>query len=1184
MARQWTTDQLTAIRDRSGTLLVSAAAGSGKTAVLVERVIRYILEDGKNIDDFLIVTFTNAAAAEMRGKITDAIMAYLTDHPGDQRMKKQLYLVHKAQITTVHAFCLSLVRENFHRLGLPPSFRIGDERETDLLRQEVLGEVLDRFYEAEHPDFRLLAQMVSDGRDDRWLERLILDFYGKLQSHARPAAYVEKLAADYDGRRISAFQTDWGNYMLGFVREMLDYSKSLMTFAADQATADGVLPYAETFEGDLQQIENIRLATESVDWDSLAEALAQTAPATLKRAPKVDKSITKPLQELRQGWKDILDQLKTQIFFCSQEEIWADNQALAPAISALLQVTQAFSECFLQAKKQKGMVDFNDLEHFAVELLTDADGKPSQLAQEMHYEEIMVDEYQDTNEAQDTIFRAVSQEESNIFMVGDVKQSIYRFRMANPMIFLAKYKLFAPIGETSERPAHKVVLSKNFRSRAGVLDGVNDLFEKVMSEAVGDVVYDADARLYCGAAYPPLPEGTDRTELCLISIPRKERGAEAEEDSAEKAEQEARYVAGRIAKMIRSGYLVSTEDRQALRPVRPSDFAILLRSRSRMGLYRRELEKVGLAAISESTGGLLACTEVEVMVSMLSVLDNPRQDIPLIGVMRSPLFRFSEEALAEIHLCRPDGNFYDALCLAAENRPDAREFLDILNRLRRLVVDLPVHQLLWQLYDETGALGRYGARPDGKARQDHLMQLLETAGSYEGQGYKGLFQFVRFLRGMQEQGKDFPLRTPAEQAEGIALMTIHKSKGLEYPIVFLADCAKRFNRTDLYENIQLHENLGVGMKCRDTKLMVQHTTAQRNAISYVRKREELSEELRVLYVAMTRAKEKLIVTAAINGLEKAIQKWAAAAAFEKLPTYAMASVQSVSDWLLAALLQHPAGKPLRELGGVFCPVDLHMSNSWQVTILKPEDIEPGIPIEKENQAQQETWAAQPELDYPYTEQITLPSKLTATGMPQTFRQEEAAEDTPETYTLRPLRRPCFQQKSGLSAAEKGTAHHLAMQFMRYENCTTYEGLQAEIQRLQELEIMTPEQCQALRPDRLWQFFQSSVAREMAQADTVWHEFKFSVLVPVTDYLPEAAAEPEDQLLLQGVMDCLYEKNGKLTILDFKTDHLTPMNRQERLEKHKQQLAVYRRAAIEIFDLPVEKSVLYYFDRGETVIL
>ncbi len=1183
MARPWTTDQLTAITDRAGTLLVSAAAGSGKTAVLVERVIRYILEDGKDIDDFLIVTFTNAAAAEMRGKITDAIMGYLSEHPADQRMKKQLYLVHKAQITTVHAFCLSLVRENFHRLGLSPSFRIGDERETDLLRQEVLQELLDRWYEKEDPGFGLLSHMVSDNRDDRGLERLILDFYAKLQSHARPEKFLNKLAQDYDGRRVPALKTDWGNYVLSFVREMLSYSQSMMTFAVQQAEADGVTPYVETFEGDLKQIQNLLYRTEEGDWDTLAENLAQTVPATLKRASKVDQSITKPLQELRAIWKDILEQLQSQFFFCSQEEIWQDNDTLAPAIQALLQVTQDFSQSFLQAKRNRGLVDFNDLEHFVVELLTDPEGNPTQLAQEIHYEEIMVDEYQDTNEAQDTIFRAVSEKEGNIFMVGDVKQSIYRFRMANPMIFLAKYKLFESVEKASEGQPRKVVLSKNFRSREAVLEGVNFLFKQVMSEPVGDVVYDRAAWLYCGAAYPPLAPGEGKTEFCVLDIPRKSK--DSGEDSPEKAELEAQYVACRIAEMIREGYPVSTEDRTGLRPVRPSDFAILLRSRSRMALYRRELEKVGLAALSESTEGLLACTEVEVMVSLLSILDNPRQDILLIGVMRSPLFRFTEEQLAEIRLCRRDGDFYDALCLAAESRTDARDFLNTLNRLRRTAVDAPVHQLLWQLYDETGALGRYGARPDGKARQDHLMQLFEIASSYEGQGYKGLFQFVRFLRGMREQGKDFPLRTAAEQAEGVALMTIHKSKGLEYPIVFLSDCAKRFNRRDLYENVQLHENLGVGIKCRDVKLWTQHTTAQRNAISYVRKREELSEELRVLYVAMTRAKEKLIVTGAVTGLAKAVAKWAAAVSFDPFPTYAMASVQSVSDWLIAALLKHPAGAPLREIGQVFCPIDFKAADSWFVTLLKPEDIHQGPYVGRAEQEAEETLKAQPEVDYPYEMLTALPSKLTATGMPQTFRQQEAAEETQAVYEFQPLRRPRFQQeKRGLTSAEKGVAHHLAMQFMRYENCGTREGLLAEIHRLRELEIMTPEQCDALKPDRLWGFFQSSICREMKRAANIWHEFKFSVLVPVTDYLPEAVTEASDQLLLQGVMDCLYEKEGKLTILDFKTDWLTPENRRERLEAHKRQLSVYRRAAQEIFEQPVEKCVLYYFASGEMIIL
>lgn len=1183
MAANWTPDQLTAIKDRGGTLLVSAAAGSGKTAVLVERVIRYILEDGKNIDEFLIVTFTNAAATEMKGKITEAIMQYMIEHPADLRMKKQLYLIHKAQITTVHSFCLNLVRENFNRLDLSPNFRIADERETEILRQEVLETLLDTFYEKAEPGFLLLSNMVSGDRDDRRLVRLVLNLYDKTQSHARPQKYLDKLQTDYTGELVSPAETDWGNHIFTITREMLCYSQDILKLALAQAEEDGVLPYyGEAFSDDLKQIENLLKKGQKPDWDEMREAICKIAPKKLKRASKVDKSITKPLQDLRQIWKDILGKLRKEFYFCSEEEILEDRSQLAPAVCALLQVTGEFSSAFLLEKRKRRIVDFNDLEHFAVELLTEPDGNPTALAKEIHYEAIMVDEYQDTNEAQDTIFRAVSDEEKNIFMVGDVKQSIYRFRMANPMIFLSKYKKFPLVDQVKAGQFHKIILSKNFRSRKEVLDSVNYLFAHVMSEQVGDVIYDDAASLYCGADYPAQPAGVCRTEFCAIDIPRKSR--DEEEDSPEKAVLEARYVAARISHMLCDGFQVSNKERSGLRRVTPSDFAILLRSRSKMHLYQKELERVGLSVISETTEGLLACTEVEVMVSLLSVIDNPRQDIPLIGVLRSPLFGFTEKRLAEIRLCREEGDFYDALISASEKMEDAADFLERLNQMRTRSVDLPVHQLLWQLYDQTGALGLYGASPDGKLRQDHLMQLFEIADHYEGQGYKGLFRFVRFLYGMQEQGKDFPIRSQAEKQEGISVMTIHKSKGLEYPVVFLADCAKKFNMTDLYENVQLHENLGIGMKCRDIKRMTEHTTVQRNAIAKVRRRENLSEEMRVLYVAMTRAKEKLIVTGAFSGLEGILKKWAVAAAFSELPSYAISSVQSMGEWLLAALLKHPNGSELQAYAGVQCPLYSKEKESWKVHIIKPEEIAVGPYAREIHREEEREITACPEFIYPYEELTKLPSKLTATGIRNTFRSEEAAEDTPMASSFT-MRRPRFDlEEKGLTAAEKGIAHHLAMQFMRYENCGDEDGIRREIQRLREQEILTTAQCDAIVIPKLLGFFQSPLYGEMRQADRIWHEFKFSVLVPVTDYVPQIKTSQEDRILLQGVVDCMYENNEKITILDFKTDHLTHGNREDRITAHKQQIGVYKRAVEEIFHLFVEKCALYYFDGGEIIIL
>ena len=1179
---QWTIDQTTAITNRGGALLVSAAAGSGKTAVLVERVLHWLtdMECPINIDQLLLVTFTQAAAAEMRGRISAALRDAIAKNPQDTRLRRQLFLIHRAKITTVHSLCLSLIREQAVKLGVAPDFRLMDEEEGELLRLAVLEDVLEEAYAQGDEEFLALCELLNGGRDDSKLSYVILETWEKIQAHPDPIAFLEQIKQSL---LAEGMDTPHGKVLLEQATLAVEYGIGFLKMALDKMAGIDELydTYLPTFTSDLNQAERLLDALRGGDWDSALEAARAVSPQRLKAARKFeDKDLLEELKALREEWKTVAKTICEKWLTITSTEASKDRALTAPALSALIAIVKAFDQAFSAAKRGKNIADFGDLEHFAIRLLYE-NGEPSALAKALseNYVEIAVDEYQDTNAVQDAIFRALSKDQSNLFFVGDVKQSIYGFRLADPSIFLKKYHSFIDAEQAKNNQPRRVILGENFRSRAVVLESCNQLFSAVMGKMVGDIIYTEREALHPGADFPESGHPRYKTEVLLLDTAM----LEAEDD--DKTVLEARLVAQRIQTLLEEGFPIADKETQQLRPVAPGDIVILMRSPgAKAKIYLTELERIGIPAAAGERGGLLCTVEVGVIVSLLSVIDNPRQDVDLIGVMRSPLFGFAEQELAEIRLVNPDVSFYDALQQAQESFEKVENFLQRFMFWRDFACDQPVYRLIWQIYEETNALGLYGALPNGTQRQSNLLTFFERARVFESQNAQGLFSFVRFLRGIQETGNDFPSAGAESVENAVRIMSIHKSKGLEFPIVIVADCAKTFNEMDLREPILMHQDLGFGSKCRDMERGIQYDTTERMAVSVVQRKEMVSEELRILYVALTRAKEKLILTAASGTLTSSLKKWAQLASLDSLPQYAMGAVRSPLAWIITPLLSSPCMRKLREIYDLYVPERANAdNNTFTVRVLLPEDLREPTSIEPISFTEPDTtgYVVQPDLSYPCACLTELPSKLTATGIGRGYRAAEAAEETPPPRHEITLRAPLFAKlNQPLTPAEVGTAHHLFMQFCDFSAAHTREGIRDEIIRLAKNNILTDEQASSVDILKIERFFASDLYQSVIAPNPIRREFKFSVLAPAQKYFPEAACAPEETILLQGVIDCLIETPDGLIILDFKTDRISEKSISKRAERYRNQMNAYTFAAEEIFSRPVLRRILYFFSIGQ----
>ena len=1173
-----TPDQRKAVEDRGGSLLVSAAAGSGKTKVLVERLFRYILEEQCAVDDFLIITYTKAAAAELRGKIAAELSRRVAEQPDNAHLRRQLFRVYQANIKTVDAFCAALLRENVYRLppidghALTPDFRVLDEQEADMVKQRVLERALEDFYAGMDDQRRQLAETLGAGRDDRALETLVLELHRKLQSHPYPLQWLEQVRRDWESPPDDLGQSPYGQVIMADAAAKADFWAGLLEQETDAITDEAVAAaYADRLTETATQLRALSAA--QGDW----EAMAAIRPAFRRMGAVKGENVEKEhLQAVVKRCKDALKKLSAP-FDTAQAEHLADLAAMAPAMLALADLTADFTRRYQSEKARRNAMDFSDQEHYAIELLLTDDGQPTDLARQVagRYREIMVDEYQDANDVQNCIFTAVSRQEQNLFTVGDVKQSIYRFRLADPTIFLRKYNAYVSAAEAEDGQPRKVLLSQNFRSRQSVLDGCNAVFRSIMSRRMGEIDYGPAEQLNFGATYYP-PRGDTAAEFHLIDV------ADTEDEHFDRGMVEARFVAGRIRRMLDEGYAVSDGD--GLRPCTPEDFVILMRSpRSRLKAFTAALAEKNIPCAADESSDFFAAVEIAVVWSLLQVIDNPRQDVPLISVLRSPLFGFSPDRLAAIRALQKDGDYYDALLL--DEGEDTQDFLRTLDSLRAAARDETVDDLLWHIYDACRCLAVFGAMPGGRARRDNLVAFYTYARQLSAAGKKSLFDFVSHLRTLLENG-DAPDLSTRQSAGGVRIMSIHKSKGLEFPIVFLCDLSKRFDPRDVQEPVLVHPELGLGTERVDRDRRIRYDTVSKTAVALQLQRESKSEEMRILYVAMTRPQEKLIAVDCLRNGRKRVADLAAMAGVPS-PPEAVASGRCLGDWLLLPLLCTAPGAKLCQWAGAPSPALTAEDGGWQVYLWENPTAAASAPV-GDGVVLPDSASAPPfdsaplEWAYGHARAAVTPGKVTATQLKGRAIDEEIAQGAPTRRRAVLFEKPRFLRESaGMTAAERGTAVHAVMQYISFRTPPTAEAVAHEVEALAQRRLLTSQQAAAVDCAMVARFLASPLAERIRRAGHVWREYRFTLLTDAALYDPRVAGE---ELMLQGVVDCAFETPEGLVVVDFKTDRVTAEQQAQRAEGYRPQLEAYALALGQVLEKEVSEKLLYFFHTNSTVKL
>ncbi len=1204
MAFPLTEEQRRVVDHRGGELLVSAAAGSGKTRVLVERLLERVTGEGLDIDQFLVITYTKAAAAELRSRVALELSRRLAEDPGNRHLRRQTTLVYQARISTIHSFCAALLRESGHLLDLDPDARLCEESEGLLRMTQVLDDLLEEEYQAITPDcdFTCLVDTLSAGRDDSRLAQIVLDVYGRVQSHPNPEAWLTEQIRLWELEGITDVgDSVWGRFLLDEACRRGEGCAARLREALALARQDELLTenYVPSLEATLAALEEF-LSKSGSGWDAAMACLPIPFPAVGRKRKRsaplspgeeaAAQGATLRVKALRDGVKEQLSQMEPW-FQGDSAQLLEDLAAVRPAVRGLMNLVIRFQKAYGAEKRRRGLVDFSDLEHYAVALLTDPrTGEPTPLAQAWgaRFAEVMVDEYQDTNQVQNAIFTAISQGGKTLFQVGDVKQSIYRFRLADPTIFLSKYHAFPEGGEGIADGPSKRVLSRNFRSRPQVLEGCNDLFRAIMSPQVGELDYTDDQALVPGAAFSE-PEGADYAlELNVLDLLPAEENSEGER--ADKNALEAAWAAGRIRRLLDQPLMIRDGDGQ--RPVVPSDIMILLRSPGVvLHHYIKALEEAGIPWSAEGGEDFFSTSEVNVALALLQVVDNPRQDVPLIAVLRSPVYGFDGDKLARLRANCRGGDFYTAVVQAAEaGDEDCARFLEQLEQLRFGAGERTCRQLIWHIYETTNLLGLFGALPQGQARQENLLTLYALAGQMEDSGSRSLFSFLLRLERLRASGGKIT-GVGGREGDGVSILSIHRSKGLERPVVLVCGLARRLNREDMTRPVLFHPKLGVGPKGLDRERMIEYPTLARQAVARKLELEMLSEEMRLLYVAMTRAQEKLILSVALGDGKRALERLAHGAESPVSPL-TLEDQQSVGQWILLHALTRPEGDQLRSLAGRDCPVGTGYGPAWDIRWISLDQLEKGEsrtedgkpepnrgPELPEDLAQALTWR------YPWQGAVDMPSKRTATqqkGRPvdQEAAQEAQPLDQRRPQEAEPVYRPDFMVRAkGLTAAQRGSALHMAMEYAPLDGDLSREGIAKHLDQLTEKGFFTPEQRQAVDPAIPAAFFASPLGRRMAAAEELHREFKFSLLTDAGLYGCPLEGE---EVLLQGVIDAWFAEPDGLVLVDFKSDWVIPGQEEAHSQRYQGQMEAYRMALERITGRRVKEWVLWYFSTGTGV--
>ena len=1159
MAEKLTPQQELAVKNRGGRLLVSAAAGSGKTKVLVDRLLSYLTDpqDPANVDEFLIITYTKAAASELRGKIAAKLSERIAEDPENRHLQRQLQRLYLAKISTVHAFCGDILREYAWRLDLAADFRVADENECRQIRDTVIAQLLDEAYASvgEDPEFRAFVDTQGLGRDDRLVPEILLKVYDSARCHLDPEKWlqtcVDNAAVDTDDIR----NTVWGQYLMADLMHYLDLQIEAMGRCASLAAqADGMAKPALLLNQILQQLVSLR---ESRCWDDVVRH-RDVDFGRLVISKKCDQELGEGIKAVRAACKKGLEK-KLRAFTDESSLLLADMRRSADAVRGMVKLARAFGTAYDKVKRSRRILDFGDLEHRMLDLLlgTGRSGPTAAAAEiESRFREIMVDEYQDSNAVQDAIFTALTRRRHNCFMVGDVKQSIYQFRLADPGIFLEKYNTYADAEKAADGEGRRVLLSSNFRSGGAVLAGVNDIFKACMSPEVGGLHYGEEEALREGIPHTPL--GEPEVELLALDV------------QANTYPEEAAMVADRIVQLLDGTHFV--RDGDGLRPIKPEDIAILLRSPgSAGGYFRSALESRGLRCVSGGGEDLLQTAEVSTLRALLQTIANPRQDIPLIAVLASPVFGFTADDLATFRAKRRYGCVYDAL--AVWESAKATEFIKILTALRRASQTMTLEQLLEDIFVQTRMVSIYAAMENGTLRETNLQTFYSLAVDFASAGRRDLAQFLEFLDSMEEKG----LIAAGEQtaAGAVTLMSIHKSKGLEFPVVFVSNLSREFNRESVRAQVLCDKALGLGLTAVDPRNRIRFPTVAKRAIALKTVQDSLSEELRVLYVALTRARDRLIMTYASGTLEKDLADIASRMdlSHRELMTR---DVVCPGQWVLLAALQRTEAGELFALGGK--PRETTPGEpAWKIRVLTAshqtgEGIFEDVPIGQET-VDLTGLRRGLAFRYGHDSATRAPSKQTATQRKGREKDAEAAEDThPPKPWQHKWRKPSF---AGGEAAGKdyGSAMHKALQFLPFGACTDESAIQQELQKLILAGFLTEAEAELVDCGKLAAFFATDIGRKLRTHQTVLREFKFSILDDGEHFEESLWGE---QILLQGVVDCAILEDDGITVVDFKTDRVTEGTLPEKLRQYRPQVLAYAGALERIYGKPVKESCLYFF--------
>ena len=1161
MADKLTPQQAQAVHDRGGKLLVSAAAGSGKTKVLVDRLLTYLTDpaDPANLDEFLIITYTKAAASELRGKIAAKLTERIAEEPENRHLQRQMQRLFLTKISTVHGFCSDLLREYAYKLDIAADFRVADENECREIRETVLADLLDRAYETagENGDFRAFVDSQGLGRDDRLVPEIIEKVYDSAKCHLDPEGWLDRCLRDAEVEEAEdASETVWGTFLMEDLFSYLDAQLRVLKQCAAQLDAcDGMEKPAINIRDTLNQLEALRSCQ---SWDEVVKAKDIDYGRLTFPRKNPDPDLTERVKAARNACKKGLEK-KLHSFADGSKQVLSDLAQSGAGARGLIALVRQFDREYRQAKRSRRCLDFSDLEHRTLDLLLGKSRSgPTVAAAEIgrRFREIMVDEYQDSNGVQDAIFGALTWEKKNCFMVGDVKQSIYQFRLADPGIFLEKYSAYASAEEAGPGEGRKVLLSHNFRSGGEVIDAVNDVFSACMSPRVGGLHYGEAEALREGVPHEALPD--PGVELHAIEV---------REDTYN---EEAAFVAKRIQTMLRTGTLVRKDGE--LRAVMPEDIVILLRSPGSVGgHFQRALEARGIRCNSGGGMDLLQTEEIGTLRSFLQTIVNPRQDIPLISTLASPVFGFTADDLAAFRSRKKKGSVYDALL--ESNLPKAKEFRRVLEQLRREARMNTLTQLLESVFALTRLDSIYAAMPGGEAKRANLQTFYQLAAEFEAGSLRDLGQFMDHLDALEDRGL---VAAGSTGGGAVTIMSIHKSKGLEFPVVFLCGLSRVFNRESLQAQILCDKELGLGLSVADTKNRVRYPSVSKRAIAAKMAAESLSEEMRVLYVAMTRARDRLVMTYAVKNLAADLQDIALRMDFDGGDLLCRDAV-CPGEWVLLAAMQRTEAGQLHTLGGK--PERTRIGeHPWQICVTEAPETGDGTSGLTE-QAEAMPEGAEDQLRkalafrYAHDAATQAPSKQTATGRKGRIKDAEAAENTREPKNPeRTWRRPSFLTET-VEGKAYGNAIHAALQYIRYENCGSEDQVVWEIARLVEQGFLKEEQGKLVNCGKIAAFFATDIGNKLRNGTAYLREFKFSILDDGRHYGDGLEGE---LVLLQGVVDCALLEEDGITIVDFKTDYVTEDTLAARVEYYRPQVETYGEALSRIYEKPIKGQYLYFF--------